>query len=191
MATHKNLMQEVKEGRFREDLYYRISVFPLTLPPLRDRIDDLPALIDLFLTMACTRHSVWTGGVSPHALMLLSQSSWPGNIRQLQHELERASILADGCPLIEPEHLNPALTKMDVSTPISYSQLAIDMPNYSKLNEVIHSSELALKSIMSHVEEHIVRNRLEQCGQNRTRCAESLELSRQALQAKLAKWKTQ
>ena len=146
MATHKNLLQEVKEGRFREDLYYRISVFPLTLPPLRDRLEDLPALVDLFLNMACTRHNVWTGGISQAALSLLSQASWPGNIRQLQHELERAAILADGCSLIEPEHLNEQLVQNALSTPTSYPQLAAASPNQSRAVSYTH---LTLPTICS------------------------------------------
>ena len=190
MATHKDLIQEVKEGRFREDLYYRISVFPLTLPPLRQRLDDLPLLVDLFIDLGCARHNVWTGGISKEALHDLTQAPWPGNIRQLQHELERAVILADGHPMILPEHLNVQRQSSSFSSADLPSALnPTSFPKQALLYDLMNSATLPLKGVMSQLEEYVIQTRLEHHGQNRTRCAESLEISRQALQAKLSKWR--
>ena len=103
-ATNQDLRKMVAQGTFREDLYYRISVFPLTLPPLRERREDLPGLAEMFLARhrasGTTRHR----GFSPAALEAIRRADWPGNVRQLENTIHRAVVLADG-PMILPEHL--------------------------------------------------------------------------------------
>ncbi|MDX2079510.1 MAG: sigma 54-interacting transcriptional regulator [Terrimicrobiaceae bacterium] len=95
-ATNRNLRQEVAAGRFREDLFFRLSVFPISLPPLRDRRDDVPALVDHFLRIAFRKLGRKPPRVSAEQYDLLRAYDWPGNIRELQHVVERAAILAKG-----------------------------------------------------------------------------------------------
>jgi DNA-binding NtrC family response regulator len=94
-ATHRNLREMVDAGKFREDLFYRIHVVELGLPALRDRIDDLPLLVDHFLGIFAARYKRERGGVTKEALRRLSQYSWPGNVRQLEHVLLNAWIMSE------------------------------------------------------------------------------------------------
>jgi transcriptional regulator with GAF, ATPase, and Fis domain len=98
-ATNKNLMEMVKQGTFREDLYYRLNVFSIYLPPLRDRKEDIPLLAEHFLERIENPVKL-----SPQSLQILTSYSWPGNIRELQNTLERAAVLTD-TSMIEPPHL--------------------------------------------------------------------------------------
>lgn len=106
-ATHRNLKKMIAEGAFREDLYYRISPFPVRIPPLRDRLDDLPLLAECLLE----RLTGCDCSLTDHALTLLGSYDYPGNIRELRNILERACLLAQGEP-IAVEHL-PALSSQD------------------------------------------------------------------------------
>ena len=94
-ATNRDLHQEVRDGNFREDLYYRLTVIPIALPPLRDRIDDIPLLIEHFLQKFNPRLGTEIQGLSPEALAALMLHPWPGNIRELENLMERSMLLAD------------------------------------------------------------------------------------------------
>ena len=100
-ATNANLQQAVREKTFREDLYYRLSIFPIELPPLRERMEDLASLVQSFVTRFCP-HSVT---VSQEAFEILRQHRWPGNIREIRNVIERASILAGHSREIGPQHI--------------------------------------------------------------------------------------
>ncbi|MER8712781.1 sigma-54 dependent transcriptional regulator [Mesorhizobium sp. M0960] len=103
-ATHRNLLQQVKDGKFREDLFYRLNVYPIFVPPLRDRRDDIPHLVEHFMEKvapADPRHRL--RGISAGALAMLQAYDWPGNIRQLENAVFRASVLAEGDMLTEEE----------------------------------------------------------------------------------------
>ena len=93
-ATNKDLTKEVKEGRFREDLYYRLNVVPITMPPLRERKEDIPPLADHFLAVYREKNRKPLKGISGKALDLLVRYDWPGNIRELENCIERAVIMA-------------------------------------------------------------------------------------------------
>ncbi len=95
-ATNRNLRQEVKEGRFREDLYYRLSVIPVRLPPLRDRIEDIPLLVRHFLARVATEASAAAKELSPEAMKALMRYRWEGNVRELENIIERAFVLCAG-----------------------------------------------------------------------------------------------
>ena len=95
-ATNRNLLKAVADKSFREDLYYRMSVFPITLPPLRDRAEDIPLLVRFLVNKFATRTGRRIEGVSPRTLQRLASYRWPGNIRELENVLERAVILATG-----------------------------------------------------------------------------------------------
>jgi transcriptional regulator with GAF, ATPase, and Fis domain len=102
-ATNRDLGIEVQEGRFREDLFYRLSVFPVHLPPLRQRPDDIPLLADYFLRRAAPRLGRRIGGIAPASMRRLEQYPWPGNIRQLQNVIEQSALLCDDGELDVPE----------------------------------------------------------------------------------------
>jgi DNA-binding NtrC family response regulator len=96
-ATHRNLLQQVKDGKFREDLFYRLNVFPIFVPPLRDRRDDIPHLVSHFMArMAAASQGPRIGAISGEALRMLQAYDWPGNIRQLENAVFRAAVLCDG-----------------------------------------------------------------------------------------------
>jgi DNA-binding NtrC family response regulator len=95
-ATNQNLIERVKEGRFREDLYYRLNVFPITVPPLRNRRDDIADLARMFAARFAAEEGKPVRGLAPEALALLSRYDWPGNVRQLENAVFRAIVLADG-----------------------------------------------------------------------------------------------
>ncbi|MEX0752439.1 MAG: sigma-54 dependent transcriptional regulator, partial [Xanthobacteraceae bacterium] len=95
-ATNRNLMADVKNGRFREDLFYRLHVFPITVPPLRDRLEDVPDLVRHFLARFCAEEGKRIRSVSAEVLALLRGHYWPGNVRQLENAVFRAVVLAEG-----------------------------------------------------------------------------------------------
>ncbi len=111
-ATNRDLKTAIAEKKFREDLYYRLNVFPITLPPLRDRRGDIPALVEHFLTSACAKVGGGKRRPSLEAINLLTAYAWPGNIRELANVIERAVLLADEAELL-PTHLPPELTSGD------------------------------------------------------------------------------
>jgi hydrogenase-4 transcriptional activator len=122
-ATHRDLATMVQEGTFREDLWYRINVFPILLPPLRERVDDIPALARHFAQRAATRFGLPLAEPQPEDLRLLCEYPWPGNIRELGAVIDRAAILGDGKRLEIAAALgagvpaNPRLTNFDLPTP--------------------------------------------------------------------------
>lgn len=103
-ATNKDLMHEVKKGRFREDLYYRLNVIPVVLPPLRQRHDDIPTLAEYFLKSVCKKEGLGEKQFLKTTMERLTAYRWPGNIRELRHVVERAAVLSDAYYL-KPEHL--------------------------------------------------------------------------------------
>ncbi len=111
-ATNKDLAAAIQTGAFREDLYFRLNVFPVQVPALRQRRDDIPPLIDHFIELFSSEHNFKRKQVSPQVLSLLTQHNWPGNIRELRNLIERMLIICDG-PLIEPAHLPPPFNQAD------------------------------------------------------------------------------
>jgi two-component system, NtrC family, response regulator AtoC len=103
-SSNRDLTEAIKAGTFREDLYYRLSVIPIHLPPLRERTGDIPLLADHFLRKYNQKGHREITGISSRALKMLNDYSWPGNVRELEHTIERILILEDG-PTIQPEHL--------------------------------------------------------------------------------------
>jgi two-component system response regulator AtoC len=103
-SSNRDLLEAIKAGTFREDLYYRLSVIPIHLPPLRERAGDIPLLVEHFLRKYSQKGAREVTGISSRALKLLTDYSWPGNVRELEHTIERIVILEDGVT-IQPEHL--------------------------------------------------------------------------------------
>lgn len=121
-ATNRDLSDFVKDGRFRADLYYRLSIFRLELPPLRDRVGDIDLLARFFLDSLCRDHEVRPKQLSAAALTLLRAYAWPGNVRELKNTMEGALIVCDG-DLVQPEHL-PKFLQNRASGPVAAVQAA-------------------------------------------------------------------
>jgi DNA-binding NtrC family response regulator len=116
-ATNRDLRSAVHEGTFREDLFYRLAAFVITVPPLRERREAIPALAQEFLQRAAARFGRDLQGIAPDAMRVLVDYDWPGNVRELQHAVERAAILAAG-PRITAAELPPELTLLDGGSPL-------------------------------------------------------------------------
>ncbi|RYG65908.1 sigma-54-dependent Fis family transcriptional regulator, partial [bacterium] len=112
-ATNRNLEKEVAEGRFREDLYYRLKVFPLRVPPLRERREDVPVIARHFLARYSTEMGKPAAGFSQQAMELLQTYDWPGNVRELQNEVQRLVIQIDPGGFVTPELLSPRIRQIE------------------------------------------------------------------------------
>jgi two-component system response regulator HydG len=167
-ATNKNLPEEVKANRFREDLYYRINVVNITVPALRERRDDIPLLTDFFLKRYAEKNRRRLKGVTPKAMDLLMRYDWPGNIRELENVVERAVIMGRG-DYITPEEFPGALKNLDPE----------DMET--------RVEALAGKSL-KEMEKAMILRTLEEAGGNRTHAAQILGISRRTLQLKLKEY---
>jgi len=116
-ATNRDLTKAVADGRFREDLYYRLNVFPITVPPLRDRREDIPLLAWSFVDEFSKAMGKTIEAISKSGLRALNQYPWPGNVRELRNAIERAMILADGPTLaVDPPSAAPAPMHRDLAT---------------------------------------------------------------------------
>ena len=170
-ATHRDLSAEAKAGRFREDLFYRINVLAIAIPPLRQRREDIALLVDHFIARNNARMGTRIAGLTQESKKLLMEYSWPGNIRELENTLERAMVLAEG-DVLEltdfPERIREALDPVQ-------TQLA--------------SGELSIKKTNHAIEEILIRRALTKTKGNRTRAAEILEISHRALLYKIKDYK--
>jgi DNA-binding NtrC family response regulator len=129
-ATNKNLLEMVKQGIFREDLYYRLNVFSIHLPPLRERKEDIPVLVQHFLEQMANPVTL-----SPQSLQLLTAYSWPGNVRELQNTLERAAVLTD-TESIEPPQLPDHIAGVIPNHVLQNPESPLSRPIDDRLDEV-------------------------------------------------------
>jgi two-component system response regulator AtoC len=166
-ATVRDLATEVKEGRFREDLYYRLNVLQVSLPPLRERTGDLTILIDHFVEKYNTRLGKRVRGVTPEALKFLLRYAFPGNVRELENMIERAMVMCEG-DMLTADDL-PERVK-DEKDPIALT---------------LGTGELSIKHTTRVIEETLIRRALGQTGGNRTAAARLLEISHRALLYKI------
>ena len=171
-ATNIDPISAIREGRLREDLYYRLNVFTISLPPLRDRKDDLTLLIQAFVDEFNARDNRSVKAVSAAAMQILKQYDWPGNVRELRNVIERATILARG-ESIEPSHL-PVFGAMSSSAGAA-----------SPANGVT----IAPGMTVDEAEQMLIMATLESAGGNKTRAAEMLGISLKTLHNKLNRFK--
>jgi len=184
-ATNRDLAVEVADGHFREDLYYRLSAFPIDVTPLRDREDDIPLLVEAFVRRANEKHGRAVKRVSDGALDILRGSHWPGNVRQLQNELERAVVLAPEDGTIEPTHLSPELIAEIANMPVS------GLPAGSRTDAEQPSSTsdtLPLREARARFESRYIRRVLITSGGNVSATARALGMSRFMVQKKLKEY---
>jgi DNA-binding NtrC family response regulator len=172
-ATNRSLQADVKEGKFREDLFYRLSVFPIHVPPLRERPEDIPVLTDYFLEKFNRKLGRKIEGIDPEVRAALLAHPWPGNIRELEHLIERMVLMAEGSAL------TMAQVPADIASPGGEAQ-PDQGPSEGAGRDV-------LKSHMEEMEKQIISRCLEECDGNVTRAAARLGLSRKGLQLKMIK----
>jgi DNA-binding NtrC family response regulator len=170
-ATNKDFDEEIRTGTFRSDLYYRIAVVPIHLVPLRQRREEVPALVRHFLDQCKRKLKVDVDTLDADAMKLMLEYPWPGNVRELENTIERAVVLADSST-IGPDDLPP-----HVRTPVG----VMDSPD-------LDEDELSVKKHGAALEKRLIRRALERTGGNRTRAAELLELSSRALLYKIREY---
>jgi DNA-binding NtrC family response regulator len=170
-ATNQDLKKMVDGGRFREDLYYRLNVVPIHIPPLRLRKEDIPALVDHFIHRLAEQNPATPKQITQGALDALIEYDWPGNVRELENCIENAVVLAEGDVLGE-EHLN-ILGRSHWQEGVSRESVV---------------DQMTLKEQIERAERRIIQRVLEQVGGNRTRAAETLGLSTRALRYKIRQY---
>ena len=163
-ATNLNVAQAINKGKFREDLFYRLNVFPLTVPPLRERKTDIPLLIDHFVEKYSERSGHKVVRISTPAIDMLMAYHWPGNVRELRNVIERAGILARG-DVVLPEHLPERIRQPEAA-----------------------GGQPHLLRPLEETEKLAILEALRKCRGNRTHAARLLGISRRTLQTKIKKY---
>ena len=176
-ATNKDLESMVADGEFRDDLYYRINIFPIEIPPLRDRRDDIPLLAMHFLGRFNKDVQHKSTEFSPAAMNLLMNHDWPGNVRELENAVQRAVILAGG-DIIRQGHV--------VNIIDTLQRVDIDVPRTSE--ELKRIKKIARQKSVESVEKHFVLGALKRNGWNVTQAAEDTGMQRSNFQALMAKY---
>ena len=166
-ATNRNLQDEVKQGRFREDLFYRLNVLPILLPPLRDRADDIPRLVEFYVDVYNTEFKKRVRGVTPEAMEQLQRHAWPGNIRELRNAIERAMLLSENQTLGVEDFTGASAGAMRIGD-------KVELP----------ASGLNLEDL----EQSLVVQALERTGWNQTKAAALLGLNRDQIRYRVEKF---
>jgi DNA-binding NtrC family response regulator len=166
-ATNVNLQQAVKDGRFREDLFYRLNVICLELPPLRQRRQDIPLLCQHFLRFYAEENGTEAPSLTPEALRILMDYEWPGNVRELENAMERGVVLST-TRTITPDLL-PAQLRGN-----TYTASLMD-----------HRPDASLFDVMEDIERRIIADRLERCHWNQTEAAEFFKIPLSTLNQKI------
>lgn len=171
-ATHRDLEEEIEEGRFREDLYYRIKVVNIKIPPLRHRIEDIPLLVNRFIQYFSEKHQKHIASISSEAMKILISYNWPGNVRQLKNVIESALVLAN----------NEILDTTDLPEEIKHPE-----NNAMTLKNVDYNLSFrdAKKLLIENFERDFIKKKLEEFSGNISRTAEALDMHRQNLQQKI------
>ena len=172
-ATIQDLTRAVAEGKFREDLFYRLNVLPVHLPPLRERKEDIPLLVEHFIHKYNEQHRLNTEGAAEDVLARLLEYPWPGNVRELENAIERAMILAQG-KKIEADCLP--------------SEVLGTRPSWKK---DLWGDEYSIKKASRTMEEELIRKALKKTGGNRSQAVKILEISHPALLSKIKEYEIQ
>lgn len=176
-ATNKDLREEVDSGRFREDLYYRLKVIHVPLPPLRERMDDIPILVEYFVGTVAERLAKPGLSISPDALRLMVMLPWEGNVRELENTIERAAILCND-NRIEADDVQPESINRNAQAPWSHAMdLGQLIPESAELGDVLYA-----------VEEKMLHRALDSAGFVQARAAERLGITKSLLQYKMKKF---
>ncbi len=184
-ATNQNLEEQVRERQFREDLYYRLNVVPINIPPLRQRRSDIPLLVDYFIPRAQQELSVQTQGCTKEAMELLMQHDWPGNIRELENSLRRAALLSTDA-LLTPEDF-PGLKSKGGTAEVDESLEALIAKKLRNSFAQMDVQELnnLYEMVMHQMERPLIKIILEKTRSNQVRAAEILGINRNTLRKKI------
>jgi two-component system response regulator AtoC len=169
-ATVRDLLEDVNEGRFREDLFYRLNVLPLTIPPLRERMEDVPPLVEHFIRLNNVRLGMQHTSITQEAMRLMMDYPWPGNVRELENTIEHAMVLSETAQ-IDAENL-----------PVKIRE------SKDRIRLTLLSGELSIKRTVRVIEEELIRRALKQTSGNRTAAAKILEISHRALLYKIKEY---
>jgi two-component system, NtrC family, response regulator AtoC len=166
-ATNRNLPEDVRQGKFREDLFYRLNVLPIQLPPLRERGNDIPLLVSFYIDAYNSEFKKRIRGITPDALQRMSRYPWPGNIRELRNAIERAMLLAEGDMLTADDFSGPATGVVRLSDRVELPAGGVDL---------------------EQLERSLVVQALERTGWNQTRAATLLGLNRDQIRYRIEKF---
>lgn len=175
-ATNRDLEKEIQEGRFREDLYYRLNVVPISLPALRERPEDIPLLADAFRQRFNRRLGKRVEGITPEAIAALQTYAWPGNVRELENVMERSLLFAEG-DRIALEDL-PENVRGNAEALVASAPLPSSIPADASMKEIVKGATAA-------IEKDLIVRALEETGGNVTQSAKKLKISRKSLQNKM------
>jgi DNA-binding NtrC family response regulator len=182
-ATNVDLWKRVQEGHFREDLFYRLEVIPITLPPLRERREEVPFLAQHFLNRKAREHGLYPKALHPSVDPLLMAMPWPGNVRQLENAIERAIVLSPGRPVLVREDFNfltervPEGEQLIASLP-PVAPFVQEAPAVSAAPMELPPEGLDLNQVVSEVEKKLMLQSLQITRGNKKRAAELLGLKR-------------
>lgn len=172
-ATSRNLQAEISKGLFREDLFYRLNVLNINIPPLRERVEDIPHLALHFISKSSEKiRSSKCSGITPEAMDLLCSYSWPGNVRELENMIERSVLLAENERLI-PDDFH------------GISKESVNMVHVSECINLIGDLSFSIKDAHKKIEAYLIKKALEQSSGNRTHAAKLLEISHPSLLMKI------
>jgi transcriptional regulator with GAF, ATPase, and Fis domain len=189
-ASNRDLMSEVRAGRFREDVYWRLNVVPVEIPPLRDRREDIPQLLTFFLRQYNEVNDRYVVHIQPAVIEAMQQYSWPGNVRELQNYVERAVVLASGdeftTDLLPPSVLSnqPEQLSTDGDRVEDLAGLAFRTVQQG-LRELAHKDGNLHSEIVDRIERELIQQVLAACGGTRTKAAIQLGINRNTLHKKI------
>ena len=173
-ATHQDLAKLIEEGTFREDLFYRLNVFPIDLPSLKERREDIPALVHYFISHLAEHYGKKIEGIKPMVLDVIQAQPLPGNIRELRNIIERAVLLAPDNGVVELQHLPEAMTTEKARVQLAPASLYVEGDS--------------LKDTMQRLEAKVIAEKLQAVKGNQTRTAKALGVSRRSLVEKLSRY---
>ncbi|MBF0418721.1 MAG: sigma-54-dependent Fis family transcriptional regulator [Magnetococcales bacterium] len=182
-ATHKNLEVEVAQNRFREDLFYRLNVVPLNVPPLRDRVSDIPMLVEHFLKK--TGAPVAKDFIDGEILDIFKSYQWPGNVRELENLVERLTILADG--KVKPEDLPAKIHPVDAIDNADDDDMLPLLPISNFIHNPIVTEGIDFNTEVANFENNLILSALNSTGWNKNKAARLLNLNRTTLVEKIKK----
>jgi transcriptional regulator with GAF, ATPase, and Fis domain len=179
-ATNVDLLDRVRRGEFREDLYYRLHVVPVRIPPLRARKEDIPLLIEHFVRKICAQEGLPLKEITPEVLTHLAEYTWPGNVRQLENMVEMAVVLS-----AERQHL----TKNDFPLPMEMKDIAFEFTGDQLVK--LPEEGLDFEAVIGRIELNLLEQALQRANGNKKVAADILRLKRTTLAAKLKSFETQ
>ncbi len=194
-ASNRDLMEEVREGRFREDLYWRLNVVPIEIPPLRERRDDVPALVSHFLDHYNELNDRYVTHIGPGAMEALQNYHWPGNVRELQNYIERAVVMAETDELLIdllPECVTsgrpPAIEKLENGSAVDFSTMSKAVVQLG-LDRAGRDSTDVHRSVVDSIERELIAQVLRACGGVQTKAATKLGMNRNTLHKKIKEYR--